>query len=65
MRRCARNVRPLAQAFSCWHRRFMADSRQEKDKADRLRNALRENLRRRKQQTRDSVRAERNPEKPE
>lgn len=81
MRRVARNVKPLAHAISFWHRSRMEDGTQDNDKlrngqrekgtdsgsdkAERLRVALRENLRRRKQQARDSGRAARNGDKPE
>lgn len=54
MRRLGRNVKRLAPRGSIWHRLDMGKSiaDQQKAKADRLREALRANLRRRKEQGR-------------
>lgn len=50
MRRVGLNVKPLARCVGIWHRAIMSkesDQRQ-KERAERLRAALRNNLRRRK-----------------
>lgn len=52
MRRLGRNVKRLARNCSIWHRAAMAKDAADKEriKAERLRAALRANLRRRKEQ---------------
>lgn len=54
MRRLGRNVKRLARCRRIWHRLPMGKSiaDEQKAKADRLREALRANLRRRKEQGR-------------
>ena len=50
MRRAARYVKPLALAGGIWHHAIMSKEadRKQAEKAERLREALRANLRRRK-----------------